>query len=227
MDVLGILLPLAIGTAVSSVPIMATIVILLSDRGRVSGLVYFIAYGIGLAAVTIGFTAGVRALPTGHRIPHPATGIALIVLGAGCLLFAVWSFVIARRRGPQAEPQLPGWLRRLAALGPVSTFAVGLVLNLRPKALVLAAAAALAINSGGLTPLSWIVDTAIYLVIALSTVAAPVILVWRDGPRARSVLESTRSWLERNSYIVTSIVVIMLGVVLIGGGADELIQSVS
>ena len=225
MDVLGVLLPLAIGVAFSTVPIMAMIVLLLSPRGHVSGIGYLLGYAIGLAGVTVGFTAGLRAIPKGDApFPELWVGIGEILLGILGVVFAVVSFrrERLRRRGSEEPPEMPGWLARLGKVGPVPAFAVGIVLNLRPKALVLATAAALALNAGELVPLTWAIDTAIYLAIGLSTVAAPVIMVWRSGERARAVLERAREWLARNSYIVTSVVVIMVGVVLIGDGLTRL-----
>ena len=225
MEVLGVLLPLALGVAFSSVPITAMIVLLLSSRGRSAGLAYLLGYSIGLTAVTVGFTVGIRALPAGDAtIPETWIGIGEIVLGAVCSFFAVWSFARARRRirAAEAPPEMPSWLRRAGQLGPVSAFAVGLALNLRPKALVLATAAALALNSGDLTPVAWAIDTVVYLAIGLSTVAAPVIVVLRTGERSRAALERARDWLDRNSYIVTSIVLVMVGVVLIGDGLTRL-----
>jgi len=225
MEVLGVLLPLSIGVAFSSVPIMAMIVILLSPRGQVSGITYLIGYALGLALVTVGFTAGVRAIPDGDDAPSLFwIGIGEIVLGAGFVFFAIWSFTRVRRRirATGVPPAMPAWLRRAGDLGPAPAFGVGFVLNLRPKALVIATAAALTLNAGDLSPVAWAVDTTIYLIIGLSTVAAPVIVVWRSGERARAVLERARDWLERNSYIVTSIVVIMVGVVLIGDGLTRL-----
>lgn len=225
MEVLGVLLPLAVGVAFSSVPIMAMIVILLSPRGPVSGIAYLIGYAFGLALVTVGFTAGIRALPRGDDQPSPFwIGIAEIVIGLAFVAFAIMSFARVRKRMRTSGfvSQTPAWLRRAGELGPAAAFAVGLALNIRPKALVIATAAALALNAGDLTPIAWIIDTTIYLVIGLSTVAAPVIVVLRSGERARVVLERARDWLERNSYIVTSIVVFMVGVVLIGDGLTRL-----
>lgn len=225
MDVLGVLLPLGIGVAFSSVPIMAMIVILLSPRGQVSGIAYLIGYALGLALVTVAFTAVVRSLPQGDDAPSLFwIGIGEIVLGAGFVFFAIWSFRRVRRRirATGVPPAMPTWLRRAGDLGPAPAFGVGLALNIRPKALVIATAAALTLNSGDLTVAAWVATTTIYLLIGLSTVAAPVIVVWRTGERARAVLERARDWIERNSYIVTSIVVIMVGVVLIGDGLTRL-----
>lgn len=225
MDVLGVLLPIAIGVAFSSVPIMAMIVLLLSPRGQASGLFYLIGYAAGLAAVTVGFTAGLRAIPRGDAPPSQLwVGVGEIVLGGIAVGVAVVSFARERRRrrDVDAPPAMPRWLQRLGRVGSGPALLVGLALNARPKALVLATAAALALNAVELTPLAWTVDTAVYLAIGLSTVAAPVIVVWRSGARARPVLERAREWLARNSYIVTSVVVVMVGVVLIGDGLSRL-----
>lgn len=225
MVALGVLLPLAIGVAFSSVPIMAMIVLLLSPRGQASAYVYLLGYAIGLAGVTLLFTIGLGAIPDDDgQIPELWTAVGEIVLGAGAVWFAIWSFRRGRRamRASDGPAELPAWLNRVGRFGPVPAFFVGIVLNLRPKALALATAAALALNSGGLTPVAWIVDLSVYLVIGLSTVAAPVFVVWRTGERSRAVLERVHGWLARNSYIVTSVVVIMVGVVLIGDGLTRL-----
>jgi hypothetical protein len=225
MDVLGVLLPISIGVAFSSVPIMAMIVLLLSPRGQASGLAYLIGYTVGLAVITVGFTAGLRAIPRGDApLPQLWVGIGEIVLGGIAAVVAVWSFRRERRRRREADgpPAMPRWLLRLGRVGSGMALLVGLVLNVRPKALVLATAAALALNAGELSPLAWTIDTAVYLAIGLSTVAAPVIVVWRSGARARPVLERAHEWLSRNSYIVTSVVIVMVGVVLIGDGLSRL-----
>jgi hypothetical protein len=225
MDVLGVLLPISIGVAFSSVPIMAMIVLLLAPRGQASGLAYLVGYAVGLAGVTVGFTAGLRAIPGGDApLSQFWVGVGELVLGVVGVVFAMWSFrrERRRRRDGDAPPAMPRWLQRLERVGVGTALLVGLVLNLRPKALVLATAAALALNAGELTPVTWTIDTAIYLAIGLSTVAAPVIVVWRSGARARPVLERAREWLARNSYIVTSVVIVMVGVVLIGDGISRL-----
>ncbi|AYF97102.1 GAP family protein [Protaetiibacter intestinalis] len=224
MEMFVVLLPLALGVALSSVPIVAMIAILLSPRGAASGFGYLFGYAAGLAAITIGFTLGIRAIPRGDEVSPFWIGLGEIVVGAACVVVAVVIFVRERRkRGASDEPpEPPTWLRKVGELGPFSTAALGLALNLRPKALVFATGAALALNTGGLTAWWWAVDTAVYLTIGLSTVAAPIIVVWRLGDRARPALERAREWIDRNSYLVTSIALLMVGFVLIGDGLGRL-----
>jgi hypothetical protein len=225
MDVLGVLLPISIAVALSSVPIMAMVVLLLAPRGQASAVAYLIGYATGLAVVTVGFTAGLRAIPRGDApLPQLWVGVGEIALGVAATGLAVWSFRRERRRRRDEEviPALPGWLQRVGRAGRGTALLVGLAFNVRPKALVLATAAALALNAGELTPLTWAIDTAVYLAVGLSTAAAPLIVVWRSGERARPVLERAREWLARHSYIVTSVVGLMVGVVLIGDGISRL-----
>ncbi|MBN9141175.1 MAG: GAP family protein [Micrococcales bacterium] len=224
MDVLGVLLPLALGVAFSSVPIMVMLALLLSPRGRSVGIAYLLGYALGLAVVTVGFTAGLRAIPRdGEPLPDLVVGLGEILIGGVGVWFAIWAFRRGRRgRQDPGRPEVPGWLERVGRLRPVSAFLVGLVLNVRAKALVLATAAALALNAGELTPLGWAIDTAVYLAIGLSTVAAPVVVVWRSGERARPALERAHAWVARNSYVVTSVVVVTVAVVLIGDGISRL-----
>ncbi|QNO36931.1 GAP family protein [Protaetiibacter sp. SSC-01] len=225
MDVLGVLLPLALGVALSTVPITVVLALLLSPRGQAVGVAYLVGYALGLALVTVGFTAGLRAIPRGDaQLPDVVVGTGEILIGLVGVWFAVWVFRRGRRRttGDDIDPEVPGWLRRVGRMKASTAFLVGLGLNVRPKALVLATAAALAFNAGELTPLVWAVGTAVYLAIGLSTVAAPVIVVWRSGERARPTLRRAHAWVSRNSYVVTAVVVIMVAVVLIGDGLSRL-----
>ncbi len=66
--IIGHILPIAIGVALSSVPIVVMVLILLSPRGRSSGLAYLIGATLGLAGLTALFSAIASLLP-----PPPAS----------------------------------------------------------------------------------------------------------------------------------------------------------
>ena len=214
MEVLGVLLPLSLGVALSSVPLTATVFILLSPSARRSGITFLIGWVVGLALVTIGFVLGIAALPTGPGLPNQSVvGAVELLLGLGLLGFGIWKIV----EGPPTEKKAaPEWTKRVAKLGPWSALVLGLVLNLRPKALALAIAAALAINSVRLSTTELAVCLGVYILLGSSTVAIPVVmeLVAPDATAER--LRQGKGWLSRNSRAITIIVSLMLGMLLIG-----------
>ena len=63
LSALGELLPIAVAVAVSSVPITATILILLSPKRNRSAIPFLIGWVVGLAAVVVVATVGANALP--------------------------------------------------------------------------------------------------------------------------------------------------------------------
>ena len=214
MEVLGILLPLALGVALSSVPLTATVFILLSPRARRSGVAFLVGWVVGLAVVTIGFVYGINALPTGPGLPNQSVvGAVELVLGLGLFGFGVWKII---QGPPEQKKSTPAWTKRLTNLGPWSALALGIALNLRPKALALAIAAALAINSVRMTPTEFVVVIVIYIVLGSSTVAVPVIMMLVAPEATEKRLRQGKGWLTKNSRAITIIVSLMIGVLLIG-----------
>src|SRR4051794_21913983 len=150
MHSLVVLLPISLGVALSSVPITAILIFLGSTRARQSGVAFVIGYGLGLAIVTLLFAIGVAALPPGRRGPQEEIiGVVEIVLGLALIGYGIW--LIAHRNHKERPPG-PGRLQRLETLGPIPAAGVGLVLNIRPKSLVLAVAAGIALGSSGFGP---------------------------------------------------------------------------
>ena len=134
--------PLALAAALSSVPISATIFILLSEGRTRSGLAFLAGTVIGtFVAITL-VTAVGQALP-GRPRPHAALlGRLEIVLGIAMVLLGV--FTLVRRSASSGRGAR--WMDGLGSLGMVPVFGIGLALNLRPKAILLVAAAGLAIS---------------------------------------------------------------------------------
>jgi threonine/homoserine/homoserine lactone efflux protein len=215
-----VLLPIALGVALSSIPITAMLVFLGSTRARRSGPAFLIGYGVGLAIVTILFAVGVAALPPGRRGPKDTViGVVEIVLGVGLVIYAIW--MIAHRKGRERPPG-SGRLKRLENLGPVAAAGVGLVLNIRPKSLVLAVGAGIALGSSGFGPTGLTIAFLVYLAVGLSTVYVPVIIYFRSSGKAVEDIARGRRWITKNGRVVTITVVLMLGAVLIGAGIATL-----
>lgn len=220
LSALGQVLPIAVAVALSSVPVTATILILLSPRRNISGMAFLIGWVIGLSMVVVAATLGARALPLSSlRSQQTAFGIAGIVIGAALLTFGIASVVRAIRL-----PAVRGvtWLRALGSIGPHASFAVALLLNVRPKGLLLGVAAGLAIAGNQLPPRDAVLTGIFYIVISASTVAIPIITTVAMPDRMQPQLVRAQGWLEQNGRLVTALLMVLIGVVLLGAGLSQL-----
>ncbi len=247
--IIGHILPLALGVALSSVPIIVMVLILLSPRGRASSITYLIGAAVGMLALTMLFTAGASLLPPPPPSQKsPLFAVIEITLGVGLLVLAVVRW--RRSRQPRARGEVlatedipadiddidlatlatsstsparttPKWMTRVTTLGPAPSLGVGFVLMLRPKNLLLTIAAGVAIGAGNPTLSEAAIAIVIYVVLGISTLAAPIIVAVANPTRMRKPLEETRLWIEGNSATVTTVVVLMLGTVIIGSGLQR------
>ncbi|KQM82481.1 GAP family protein [Agromyces sp. Leaf222] len=217
---IGHLLPLAVATAVSSVPIMATIVLLLSPNRTRTALPFLIGWVAGLLLVVSMCTLFAQLIPTpklGLR-PNTAIGIWETVIGSALIVLAIVSWARTRH---DSRTELPKWLRSIDKIGAWPAVGLALVLNLRPKAILLAIAAGLAIRGEDLDFADTAISIGVYVVIAASTVAVPIIVTLADPKRMQPRLLIWQDWLIRNSAVVTSLIVLLIGVVVLGSGLSR------
>src|ERR1700712_1274432 len=107
-EAIGHILPLAFAAALSSVPISATILILLSTNPNRSSVPYLIGMVVGMAAGVTGFTVLATTLPgRDSSAPHLAAALAQVVLGLALVVAAVLRFRRLRRAPSSSEPR---WL---------------------------------------------------------------------------------------------------------------------
>lgn len=217
---LGHILPVAVAVAFSSVPIMATILILLSPNRSRSGLTFLIGWVVGLVVTVIAFTVLAHVVPASSpRASQIAIGIALIVIGLALVAFAI---VLWRRGARTPSTGIPRWLSAVGSLGPWSALGLAFVLNLRPKAILLSVAAGLSLRGDDLTVgETWIV-IGVYTVISASSVAIPIIASLVAPQRTEKWLVGARAWVAANNRIVSILIMIMVGVVIIGNGLTRL-----
>lgn len=217
---LGHLLPISVASALSSVPIMATILILLSKNNRSSSVPYLTGWVLGIASMVASFVL------LASFLPEPALGgqqtfnaLAQIVIGLALVVLAIIVWRRSRGKPVGAEPK---WLASVGLLGPWSSFGFGVVLNLRPKSILLSAAAALSVAGAGLTVGEAGVVIAIYTVLSASTVAIPVIGALVSPVKVEAWLHGARAWFGRNNRTVTILILLMIGVVIVGNGLIRL-----
>lgn len=217
---LGQLLPLAVAAAISTVPIMVTILILLSSRGRKVAIPFLVGWVAGMAGVVVLAALGASALPLAPvRAAQTAIGITEIIVGVGVLVVAA----VAWRRAARGPVDTPNrWLGTVERLGPVTAAGLGVALNLRPKGLLLAAAAGLSIAGARLTASEAVLVAAVYLVLSTCSVTAPIVVTLASPATMQPRLVSTRDWLGRNGGHITVLVLLLVGVVVLGAGLGRL-----
>lgn len=221
LQAIGQLLPIALAVAISSVPIMATILILLSPKRGQSALPFLIGWVLGIATVVSVCTAFAQLIPASRspRRPETVIGIAEMLVGAALVVIAVIAWRRARRNPSAAMPK---WLDAVGSFGPWSSFGVAFALNLRPKGLLLAIAAGLALRADDLSLGESAVAIAIYTLIGCSTVAVPIIVTLVAPERMEPRLVSAKEWITRNNGTITALILVMIGVVIIGTGLGRL-----
>lgn len=221
LQALGHVLPIALAVAISSVPIMATILILLSPKRSQSALPFLIGWVLGMVVVVTLCTLGAQAIPSprSSRRPDTAIGIAEIVVGLAVVVIGVVAWIRVRRHPTDAMPK---WLSAVSSFGPWASFGVAFGLNVRPKGLLLAIAAGLALRGDGLTAPESLVVIVIYTIVGASTVAVPIIVTLAAPVRMEPRLVAMKDWVARNSGAVTAIILLLIGVVIIGTGLGRL-----
>ncbi len=214
-QVLAQLIPVAIAAALSTVPIMATLFILLSERRRATALPFMSGWVLGTAAFLTLATIAAQSLPGRPRQFASLIDNLEILVGSAFVLFGLVTVVRHARTSSSGPPK---WIEGIGSLGPLPAFGIGLALNLRPKALLLVAAASLAIS--GAPPL---VDDDLFLIlvytaIATSTVLVPTLATVFFPDRMEPRLVAARDWVSAHGMAVTGAVMILVGVVVLAAG---------
>lgn len=209
------LVPLALAAALSSVPITATIFILLSDSRTRSGLAFLAGTTFGtFAALTLATVAG-QALPGRTRQHEALVGRLEVVVGLAMVLLGVVTLARRKRRGGGGRP---GWLDGIGSVGTVPVLGIGLALNLRPKALLLAAAAGLAISGAHLQSDENLVLLILYTAIATCTVVIPIVVTLLFPQEMEPRLVSAKDWIATHSTVVGATILILIGGFVTGVG---------
>ncbi len=212
-QVLAQLIPLAVVSAISMVPIMATIVILVSDKRTQSALPYATGWVLGAAAFVTLTTVAAQFLPEGRaRHRDTAVGVAEIVIGCALILLGLVTLVRQRSEGAR---QVPGWMTRVDSLDSLPAFGLGLALNVRPKAFLLACAAGLVLHTASLEPEGTVIGVGFFTIVATSTVVVPVLLTLLSPTRMQPRLEATRARLGDRGPLVTAVAMLVVGILIL------------
>lgn len=218
---IGEMVPLALGIAISPMPVVGAILMLLSPHAKATSVAFLFGWLAGILITLIAFTLVSSILPRSDPgQARPISGVIKIVLGVLLLLLAVRQF--RSRPDASAEPALPKWMSALDTMTGSRGLLLGFALSaLNPKNLLLGLSAGTVLGVAALPLGQDVVSGVIFTVIAASTVGVPII-AYLVAPQAMAgPLRSLREWLLRNNATVMAVLLLVLGLVVIGKGIGK------
>ena len=224
VEAFGNALPFAVAVALSPFPIIAVVLVLLSPTGKSAGLA-FLAGRVAGVAVIVGVFAAISDLVERSGEASPAVAAARVLVGAALVVLAVWK---RPGRSPteterETASELPGWMSALEGASSGRAARVAFLLSVaNPKELLLGVGAGITIGSSGLPLGATLGVAAAYTVVACLSVAVPVVAFLAAPDRIRGRLEALRALLVRHNAAIISVLLLVIGAALIGGGLSEL-----
>jgi hypothetical protein len=221
-DAIGQMLPSAVGVAISPVPIIAVVLMLVTERARVNGPAFVLGWWLGIGAVggiVLAVSSGAGASDDGE----PATWVSILKLLLGIALLLLAAKQWQSRPAEGEEPEMPGWMNALDSFTPVKAGGIAVLLSaVNPKNLLLILAGAAAIAQTGISGGEQAGAMVVFVLIASIGVVAPVALYFVMGDRSRHLLDDLKNWMAANNATIMAVLLLILGVKLVGDAISGL-----
>src|SRR6266480_743002 len=213
---IGDILPMAIGVAVSPVPIIAIVLMLGTPRARSNGPAFTAGW---LAGLTIVGTI-MLLIATGNATQSsgaPATWASALKLVFGVLFLLLAAHAWRGRPKPGQEAHMPKWMQAIDTFTASKALGLGVVLSgLNPKNLALTVAAATAIAQTGISNGQEAGALAVFILIGSLTILAPLVIYFAMGTRATEILDGLKGFMAAHNGAIMTVLFLVLGAKLIG-----------
>ncbi|MDR5698625.1 GAP family protein [Agromyces aerolatus] len=215
---IGNILPLALGVAISPIPIIAAILMLLSPKARGTSVGFLAGWVVGIVVALVVFILLAAILPQADPdASKPIAGAIKLLLGVLLLFLALRQW--RGRPKPGEQPALPAWMNAIDQMNTGRGFLLGFALAaINPKNLLLAASAGVELGTAGLAVGEIVVVAVVFVLIAAITVLGPVVAYLVASDRLAGPLESLRVWLVHNNATIMTVLLLVIGVAVIGKG---------
>lgn len=215
-------LPLAVGIALSPIPIIAVVLMLSSRRAKVNGPAFVLGWliGLGIVGVIVLSLAG----PAGaSQSGSPAAWVSWVKIMLGVLLLLVaFRQFRSRPRGGQ-EPPMPKWMATIDNTTPVAAIGLGAALSgANPKNLVLAVGGAAAIAQTGIPGGQQVIAYVVFALIGTLGVGIPVGIYFAMGARSEKLLAGLKDWMSQHNAAIMAVLCLVIAAKLIGDGITSL-----
>jgi threonine/homoserine/homoserine lactone efflux protein len=214
---IGDLLPVAVGVALSPIPIIAVILMLGTPKARANGPAFVVGWVLGLVVVSVIVLVVLGGSDNPNSSSADTSNGLKLALGVAFLFMALRQW---RERPKHGEtPKMPKWMEAIDKFTPGRSFLFGALLSaVNPKNLALTLAAAASIAQAGLSTGDNAIAVAVFVVIGSLTVAGPVLVFLFGGERAAQPLASIKEFMGEHNHVIMMVVLLVLGAKLIGSG---------
>ena len=212
------ILPLALGVAVSPIPMAAIIFVLMTNRGKTNGWAFLLGWILGLVLLTGGIAALLGSIwetgkdESGLTLPLIRIGFGVFMLG---LAARSWS-----RRPRRGEiPDMPGWMKTLDQLNFPGSILLGmLLLALNLKNLPISISAGAVLVRYQTKPAEFAIALLVFTLVASIGVALPVLVAHLGGEKTDLVLQNRKRWLAAHNATILCGLFLVIGLTSLGKG---------
>ncbi len=211
VEALGAVSGYAVVVAITTLPVLAVIAVLLETGKAARGWQLTAGYAVGLTALFAAASFGLGRLPLPHVRIRGVTELAAGVL----LLAAAGGFWLWRRSRAGRPPRTPT-RRTHPAMTGARAILVGAQFALHPENLALTfAAASHVIDVGAAERIGFAVW---FAAVGVSTVAVPSLAFAVAGERTRERLTRIRTAIDAHGVLITVVLLSAVGALLVGIG---------
>lgn len=215
MEIVMQILTPALGIAISPLPIVGLILILLGQNAKRNSLFYSVGWLLGnltafmVAIFFMGTTTG------GDKEVGSLQKLIFVILGGLMILLAVKTFMKRTKAGE--EPKTPKWFEKMTSLKPQAALIFGMTLSAaNPKNLLLSLSAGATAGVVTQSVSEDIVAIVLFALIATSTIVIPTILFSIMGEKINKVLGDMKTWLLYNNDAITAVMLLFIGIKILG-----------
>ncbi len=209
-------IPFALGVALNPIPVLASVLILVGQRGLLRGTALLAGALSSLAVVAIvlfALESGADPVEGGQTATWVSTLQLLLGLGMLGLAARKWG---GRPGAGEGAAAMPGWMSAIESLTPLRSAAAGVALmGLNPKNIMITAGAVTSIVATDASPSSQAVGLAVFVLVACSCVGLPVLVTALFGARASHGLGVVRDWMQRHHKVILAGILVVLATVLL------------
>lgn len=211
--------PMAIGIAFSAAPVLAVIMLLMTQKAKINAPIFLVGWLVGIQVVgtLIIFSPGIIA---NHGGMSDNTGTAKIILGITLLLLLIPALIKKKIQGD--IPRTPKIFNSFDNFGLFKIFFFGFTFSgLSLKNAVLVASGAAHIHTTNLVDyFETILAVFFFSIIASFTLILPIVIYFLMPTKMDVILLSWRNWLIQNHWNIVLTMLFAAGILLVGIGAN-------